>query len=66
MPEHEIKICGRCGNRFECKVGSIMQCQCFAVQLNELQRAYIAERYADCLCVDCIQLIIAEMRIETT
>jgi nicotinate-nucleotide--dimethylbenzimidazole phosphoribosyltransferase len=55
MASHEIKKCERCGALFECKVGNIPECQCYAVQLTEGEKAYISEkRYGDCLCAACL------------
>ncbi|MEN1786340.1 MAG: cysteine-rich CWC family protein [Bacteroidota bacterium] len=60
MPKHEEKFCPRCGTKFECKVGSILLCQCSTVVLNERERKFISERYDDCLCAKCMQ----ELKIE--
>lgn len=54
MPQHEAKACPRCGNIFECKAGDITQCQCYSIQLGIEERAFIEERYKDCLCADCL------------
>jgi nicotinate-nucleotide--dimethylbenzimidazole phosphoribosyltransferase len=55
MASHETKKCERCGAFFECKVGNIPECQCYAVQLTEYEKAYIAEKqYSDCLCAACL------------
>jgi hypothetical protein len=51
---HEEKICPRCGNGFECKLGSITECQCSGIVLNNEERAFIEERYNDCLCKSCL------------
>jgi nicotinate-nucleotide--dimethylbenzimidazole phosphoribosyltransferase len=56
MASHETKKCERCGALFECKVGNILECQCYAVQLTEKEKAYISEKqYSDCLCAACLQ-----------
>ena len=52
---HETKYCPRCTKAFECKAGNIAQCQCSGVQLTTEQRAFIEQRYTDCLCNDCLQ-----------
>jgi len=39
---------------FECKVGSILICQCSAIELNEDEREYIKEKFSDCLCAKCV------------
>ena len=62
MIKHEEKVCPHCNQRFECKVGSIMQCQCSGVVLNEAERQYIAALYEDCLCIQCMNLLQAEYR----
>lgn len=53
--KHEQKFCPACGEPFECKVGTIMHCQCTTVQLSPKERAYIAQQYDDCLCAGCMQ-----------
>jgi len=52
---HEEKRCPRCRQSFECKTGSILLCQCQTVRLDEAQQAWIAERYDDCLCSQCLR-----------
>lgn len=54
MPYHEPKTCPRCGNAFECKAGDITQCQCYGIQLTTEERAFMEERYKDCLCRNCL------------
>jgi hypothetical protein len=60
MYKHEEKICPRCSETFECKLGSILLCQCTAVKLNEVERDYIREQYDDCLCAKCMKELRAE------
>ncbi|RPE09926.1 hypothetical protein EGT74_13590 [Chitinophaga lutea] len=55
MCEHEKKSCPRCKAGFECKVGSILLCQCTTVALTQEERDFIASRYADCLCAGCLR-----------
>jgi hypothetical protein len=55
MCRHEEKYCPRCQAVFECKVGSILLCQCTTVILNEEERAYIQEKFDDCLCAECMK-----------
>ncbi|RFM32100.1 cysteine-rich CWC family protein [Chitinophaga silvisoli] len=55
MAEHETVSCPRCKQPFECRVGSILRCQCQAVTLNEEERIYIAEHYSGCLCASCME-----------
>ena len=60
MPLHEQKQCPRCSRWFECRSGSISRCQCQAVELSRAQLDYIADRYDDCLCADCLQALQGE------
>jgi len=60
MYKHEEKICPRCGVKFECKVGSILLCQCTTVKLSEVEKDYISKKYSDCLCADCMKELKAE------
>lgn len=60
MLKHEEKICPRCNVKFECKLGSILLCQCTTVELNETERDYIRVQYSDCLCADCMKELRAE------
>ncbi len=60
MCEHETKYCPRCRTRFECKVGSILLCQCTSVSLTEAESNYLHEKYEDCLCTDCMKELKAE------
>jgi hypothetical protein len=55
MPAHEAKQCARCRQPFECKAGSITQCNCTQICLSEEEKAFIADRYEDCLCLACLQ-----------
>ncbi len=54
MSNHENKTCPNCSELFECKVGSIMLCECTAVSLNEEERMYIKDKFNDCLCATCM------------
>ncbi|MFN8291248.1 MAG: cysteine-rich CWC family protein [Chitinophagaceae bacterium] len=54
MNKHEVRVCPRCKSSFECKQGTITQCQCYTVNLTAEQRAFIEQRYQDCLCRDCL------------
>lgn len=55
MADHETVLCPRCKAAFECRVGTILRCQCQAVHLTEDERQYINENYLGCLCADCLQ-----------
>ncbi|MBL7744440.1 MAG: cysteine-rich CWC family protein [Chitinophagaceae bacterium] len=63
MCMHETKKCQRCNAAFECKPGNITQCQCFEVQLSEEQRAYLEEKYGDCLCRKCLEQVKEEFEL---
>lgn len=63
MCSHEKKICERCGTAFECRVGNIVSCQCYAVKLTEKESQYIAGRYTDCLCAGCMQQLKQEYHL---
>ena len=54
MCAHEEKICPRCSSKFECKLGSITECQCFGISLTTEERAFIESMYDDCLCLNCL------------
>ncbi len=67
MASHETKKCERCGTLFECKVGNILECQCYAVQLTAEEKAYISEkRYSDCLCAACLNIVKQEYNNNST
>lgn len=55
MPQHEPKICPRCRQQFECRTGDVPNCQCSAVSLTIEERAFIEDRYEDCLCINCLK-----------
>lgn len=57
MPQHETKKCPRCTREFECKVGNISECQCSQVILSYEERAFIEQKYIDCLCGQCLQTL---------
>ena len=57
MPLHEIKNCPACGNAFECKAGSIAQCDCTKILLTQNEKNFIEKKYTDCLCLKCLQKI---------
>ncbi|HMU46658.1 MAG TPA: cysteine-rich CWC family protein [Chitinophagaceae bacterium] len=60
---HEIKSCERCSSQFECKPGNITQCQCFGIKLTIEQKAYIEQRYSDCLCKNCLKTLQNEVEL---
>jgi len=55
MCTHEQVRCPRCNAGFECKVGSILLCQCTVVPLSIEERSFISDRYDDCLCANCMR-----------
>ncbi|WP_089778783.1 cysteine-rich CWC family protein [Chitinophaga sp. YR573] len=57
MAHHETVTCPRCKTAFECRVGSILQCQCQQVTLTEDERAFINETYRECLCANCLTIM---------
>jgi Cysteine-rich CWC len=54
MCKHEEKSCPRCQQKFECKVGDVQQCQCFGINFDTEEKAFIEGRYNDCLCRNCL------------
>ncbi|MEO3407466.1 cysteine-rich CWC family protein [Mucilaginibacter sp. CAU 1740] len=57
MANHENKNCPRCNAAFECKVGSILLCQCNGIAFTEHEWDYIRLNYHDCLCRKCLQIV---------
>lgn len=60
MQKHEEKVCPRCQQAFECKVGSVSLCQCSHVAVSEDERKYLQQCFGDCLCAGCIQALKAD------
>ncbi|MBS1625979.1 MAG: cysteine-rich CWC family protein [Bacteroidetes bacterium] len=56
-----ITECPRCHTTFTCRAGDIANCECNTVTLTDVERAYIAERYSDCLCARCIRALQKEV-----
>ncbi len=63
MCSHETKYCPGCKAAFECKSGSVTQCQCSDIQLTNEQRIFLEQTYTDCLCRNC--LLELQNKIET-
>lgn len=63
MPNHEAKTCPRCDASFECKVGSVLECQCSSVFLSAAEQDFLATRYDECLCVNCMLEVQTEFSI---
>ena len=55
MGKHEEKQCEGCDSRFECKVGNIIECECFEVNLSTEQREVLSEKFSDCVCSSCLR-----------
>ncbi|WP_062052862.1 cysteine-rich CWC family protein [Aquimarina longa] len=60
MTKHEEKYCPKCNSFFECKVGSILLCQCTFVKLSNDELKYINSKHEDCLCAECMKMLKAE------
>ncbi|HAO47302.1 MAG TPA: cysteine-rich CWC family protein [Ferruginibacter sp.] len=63
MHKHEVKNCPRCHAAFECKAGSITQCQCSSIRLVDEERIYVESRYEDCLCINCLVFLQQEYAV---
>ena len=59
----KIKYVPVATSSFDCKPGNITQCQCFGIQFTVEQKAYIEERYNDCLCRDCLLTLQNEVEL---
>jgi len=63
MGQHEKKPCPRCGQLFECKTGNISQCECSGFSCSPALKAYLEERYDDCLCPSCLEALSNEVTL---
>ncbi|MFZ1311298.1 MAG: cysteine-rich CWC family protein [Chitinophagaceae bacterium] len=63
MCRHERKSCPQCKTVFECKPGNVLQCHCYGIAITHEQKAYIAQRYADCLCRNCLEYLSDELNL---
>ncbi|MCO4293703.1 cysteine-rich CWC family protein [Solitalea sp. MAHUQ-68] len=54
MASHEHKFCPRCKAPFECKPGSITQCQCYGISFTAEEKEIISTNFYDCLCRNCL------------
>jgi hypothetical protein len=52
--KHEPTTCPRCRRLFECKPGDIGNCQCQGIPLAVATKEFIAKKYQDCLCRQCL------------
>ena len=55
--KHEARICPRCACEFVCKANRIHQCDCTRVRLSLETVEYIRQRYDDCLCFGCLEVL---------
>lgn len=54
------KTCPKCGRTFECHHSS--ECWCSRYMLYENAREFLRTRYEDCLCEECLKVIIEEYK----
>lgn len=52
--KHEMVLCEKCHNAFECKANSSTYCQCTQVVLSLEEAEYISECFDNCLCATCL------------
>ncbi len=62
--KHEQKVCKRCSDQFECKVGNITQCQCYGIGFTDAEKSYLDEKFDDCLCRNCLVAIKREYKFK--
>ncbi|KAA2240081.1 cysteine-rich CWC family protein [Chitinophaga agrisoli] len=55
MACHETVHCPCCNTAFECRVGTILRCQCQEVSLTDDERFFISQQFNGCLCASCLQ-----------
>lgn len=60
MCEHERIPCPRCKEVFECKIGTVLLCQCMSVTIDAGEREYIGKQYDTCLCAGCMKILKSE------
>ena len=48
------RTCEACGEDFQCEI-ALGGCWCSKIDLTDVQRAAIAEKYEDCLCRRCLE-----------
>jgi uncharacterized protein YecT (DUF1311 family) len=51
------KTCGNCRRSFSCT--QAIGCWCGTITLNESQKAWIKQRFENCLCPDCLAAVAA-------
>ena len=64
MCKHEEKYCPKCNEQFECKVGDIVNCQCYGIEFTEGEKKFISARFTDCLCAACMVALKSEYNIQ--
>ena len=52
---HELSVCEACGGEFVCGAKSKCECWCGEVKLKDEARRFLSERYARCLCRECLE-----------
>ena len=63
MCQHEKKHCPRCRAEFECNPGNIIHCQCYGFKLGDELKAYLEQKYDDCLCRNCLEYLSVELNL---
>jgi hypothetical protein len=58
------KRCSKCGVAFDC--GGLLGCWCRDVKLDRAQLDVLKERYADCLCPQCLNEFARPAPADTT
>jgi len=65
MSKHEIKVCDRCEQKFECKANNPLQCDCTSIEVSAEESMVISEEWDDdCLCPACLREVVEEIRVE--
>jgi hypothetical protein len=61
MHNTKDKYCPKCNELFICNVGDIANCQCNTIYLNDDVRQFLAKTNFNCLCVNCLKKIGADV-----
>lgn len=48
------KVCPRCKESFQCRNDQIEECWCLTEPIDSGFRRFLAEKFHDCLCANCI------------
>ncbi|MBP6732800.1 MAG: cysteine-rich CWC family protein [Chitinophagales bacterium] len=51
------ETCERCGAAFECKADDIKACHCSSITLTASEQKYIALKFSNCLCNNCLSSV---------